>query len=347
DEDTILIGDSTVLSWRTLRTDSIVINNGLGRQNNAESGGIVLHPTTATSYRAIAYNQIGADTATASARVEIPYTVNAVYGTHFKGAMGDGIAEPEFRFRVLDQAGAALRRPWLHFSVVNGDGVLLADSALPDANGAILNDYTFSGQLGYGVVRAMVPGVDTLDVKVRASVIRFGADGQGQYVKLWDTYEDVLALNGTPASVDHPDETKPYYYVNYEQALGVVPIVYDVSGDGVVQDSEPVFEVILNSVFADTSLEGIGVGSTIGSIRAAYGTPDVLVPDPDDPISSLKMIYNSIGVLFYLSKATPDSAVFEIHLWDPTPGSPANTHSKTALTGYSGQAVGVRFSGQR
>lgn len=347
DEDTILIGDSTVLSWRTLRTDSIVINNGVGRQSNADSGGIVLHPATSTSYRAIAYNEIGADTATASARVEIPYAVDAVYGTHFKGAMGAGIAEPEFRFRVLDQAGAALRRPWLHFSILEGDGTLLADSLLPDANGAIINNYTFSGQLGYGVVRAMVPGVDTLDVKVRASVIRFGADGQGQYVKLWDTYEDVLALNGTPTSVDHPVDTVPYYYINYEQVLGVVPIVYDVSGDGIVQYSEPVFEVILNTVFADTSPEGIGVGSTIGSIRAAYGTPDVLVPDPDDPISSLKMIYNSIGVLFYLSKATSDSAVFEIHLWDPTPPAPLSAAGETAPAGLSDQSVGIRFSGRR
>jgi hypothetical protein len=343
-EDTILIGDSTVLSWQTLRADSIVINNGLGRMSNAASGQITAHPTATTSYRAIAYNQIGTDTATASARVEIPYAVNAVYGTHFKGAMGAGIVEPEFRFRVLDQAGVALRKPWLYFSVVEGDGTLLADSLLPDANGAIINDYTFDGQLGYGVVRAIVPGVDTLDVKVRASVIRFGADGQGQYVRLWDTYADVLALNGTPVSVDHPVDTVPYYYVNYEQALGVVPVVYDLNEDGVVQNSDPVIEVIVNTVFSDTSEAGIRIGSSIHEVRAAYGTPDVFYYEDNPPPPAWGLRYNSLGVLFWASPTPPDSSIFEIHLWDPTPPVPLDAAGETHPPGYSGRQVGIRFS---
>jgi hypothetical protein len=346
-EDTILIGDSTVLSWQTLRADSIVINNGLGRMSNAVSGQITAHPTTTTSYRAIAYNQIGTDTATATARVEIPYTVNAVFATHFKGVMGAGIVEPEFRFRVLDQAGVALRRPWLYFSVVEGDGTLLADSVLPDANGAIINNYTFDGQLGYGLVRAIVPDVDTLDVTVRASVIRFGADGQGQYVRLWDTYADVFALNGQPVSID-PDPRPAYEinYVNYEVALGTVFVVLDLNNDNIVQNTEPVFEVILNSVFQETTAEGIGVGTGKADVILAYGDPDVIEPDESDS-TALKMTYDSLGALFYVSTTPPDSAIIEIHLWDPTLRSPDGVAGSIDPAMVSSQPVGIRFSGRK
>ena len=348
-EDTILIGDSTVLSWQTLRADSIVINNGLGRMSDAASGQITAHPTTTTSYRAIAYNQIGTDTATASAHVEIPYAVNAVYGTHFKGVMGAGIAEPEFRFRVLDQAGVALRRPWLYFSVVAGDGTLLADSLLADANGAIINNYTFDGQLGYGVVRATVPGVDTLDVKVRASVIRFGADGQGQYVKLYDTYADVFALNGQPESIDpDPRPEQTINYVDYESTLGVVFVIYDTNNDNIVQDSESVVSVILASQFTGvTSLEGIGIGSSIHAVRAAYGVPDVFFYDPSNP-PAWGMQYDDLGALFYASTTPPDSSIIEIHLWDPTLPSPAGVAgSIDPKVIPSSQPVGIRFSGRK
>jgi hypothetical protein len=122
DEDTILIGDSTILSWQTLRADSIVINNGLGRMSDPDSADTTIYPIMTTSFRAIAYNAIGNDTANASVRVEIPYAVNAVYGNHYKGVMGGTIVSPEFRFRVLDQAGIALRRLCLYFSVIEGDG---------------------------------------------------------------------------------------------------------------------------------------------------------------------------------------------------------------------------------
>jgi hypothetical protein len=332
-EDTILIGNSTTLSWRTVRADSIVINNGVGRMPEVDSGQTTVTPTASTTYRAIAYNQIGTDTATATARVEIPYAVDAAYGLHYKGVMGDGIHEPEFRFRVIDQAGLVLRKPRLYFSVVDGDGTLSVDSALPDANGQILNDYVFAGQLGYGVVRAMLPDIDTLDVKVRASVLRFGADGQGQYVKLYDTYADVFALNGAPVRID-PDPRPEYElnYVVYETTLGLVLVVFDLNNDNVVQGGEPVVEVIVNTVFAENSPEGIGINSSIQDVRAAYGPPDAFVPDNDYP-TDLKMIYNSLGVLFYVSSVLPDTAVFEIHLWDPTP--PVSSTSVTSQTSWS------------
>ena len=39
--------------------------------------------------------------------------VDAVFGTLFKGTMGNGILDPAFRFRVLDASSQALHLPWL------------------------------------------------------------------------------------------------------------------------------------------------------------------------------------------------------------------------------------------
>jgi hypothetical protein len=324
-EDTILTGDSTALLWRTIRADSIVINNGATHIADADSGGVIIKPTVSATLRAIAYNEIGADTATATVRVEIPYQVSSINGLYYKGTFGGGIILPGLTLQILDQASKPLIRPWLKFSVVEGDGTLSADSVLPGSGGIIFNDYEFDGQLGYGLVRAFVPGIDTIELKVRTSVIRFGADGQGQYVKLYDNYTDIVGLNGQPASVDHPEIDKPLYYINYESALGVVPIVLDVDEDGSLENEDPIVEIILNTVYTGTTLEGISVGSSIGAIRSAYGTPDVLIPDPADPTHALEMIYNTMGALFYLSKVTADSSTFEIHLWDPTTKSPGST----------------------
>lgn len=346
-EDTILIGDSTMLSWRSVRADSIVINNGLGRMPDADSGQTRVVPASTTTYRAIAYNLIGTDTAAVTARVEIPYAVNATYGLHYKGVMGGGIQDPDFWFRVVDQDGAALRKPWLYFSIVEGDGTLSADSALPDANGAILSDYIFDGQLGYGVVRALVPDIDTLDVKVRASVLRFGTDGQGQYVKLYDTYADVYALNGAPVRID-PDP-RPEYEVNYavyESTLGLVLVVFDLNNDNVVQDSEPVVSIIVNTVFAPVSPEGVGVGSSIHAVRAAYGTPDNFFYDPSDP-PAWGMQYDSLGALLYASTTPPDSAIMEIHLWDPNPPISLSSSSSQITWSRSYRSTQIRALSRR
>ncbi|MEW5795540.1 MAG: hypothetical protein AB1772_04185 [Candidatus Zixiibacteriota bacterium] len=332
ESDTVLIGDSTALLWRVVRADSIVINNGLGKMADADSGGVFVKPSITTNYRAIAYNQIGNDTAFETARVEIPYAVNAPFGAYYKGVMGGGIQTPEFRFRVLDQAGTALRKPWLYFDIIQGDGTLTADSVRPDANGSIVNDYQFTGQLGHGIVRAMVPGIDTVFLTVRASVIRFGADGQGQYVKLYDAYTDVFGLNGQPVSID-PDPRPGYKlnYVDYENTLGVVAVVFDLDDDNVVQNTEPVVSMILTTLFTGvTTPEGVGIGSSIHAVRAAYGQPDNFFFDPTDP-PAWGMEYDSLGALFYASTTPPDSAIIELHLTDPTPPAPTSPPVKAAL----------------
>jgi hypothetical protein len=318
ESDTILIGENTALYWRTERSDSIVIDQGLGLMIDTDSGGILVNPSADITYTAIAYNDIGTDTTDVTARVEVPFSVDAVFGNYFVGTMGGGITSPEFLFRALDAAGQALRKPWLYFDLIEGDGRLVADSALPDAGGSVLNEYVFDGQLGYGVVRAWLPDIDTLEVDVRASVIRLGPDGQGQYVRLNDNYGDVEGLNGLPERVDE-DDTYWLNYVVYESALGVVVAVEDTNQDHVVNPDEPVSEIFLNTVFTPTTLEGIGVGSTIQEVRAAYDTADYHFYDPPAPPAPAAegFVYGSLGVLFW-STVTPDSTIFEIHVRQPS-----------------------------
>ncbi len=315
--DTILIGDSLDLIWKTVRADSIVIDNSIGKPAEADSGAVRLYPSATTTYTAVARNSIGADTASVTARVEVPFAVEAVHGWHYQGEMGGGIVMPEFRFRVLDADAHTLRMPLVHFSIVEGDGSLAIDSARPDAGGVILNDYIFDGQLGYGLVRALVKDIDTTEVKVRASVIRLGADGQGQYIRFQDTYADVTALNGQPASHD-VDQYVWRNYANYENALGVVVAITDVNQNEQIEENEPVDKVIVNTVFSPTTLEGIGIGSTIHEARDMYGSADYHFIDTVSPRSEA-FVYESLGAIFYAlaSPTDADSAVIEIHLWEP------------------------------
>ncbi len=316
-EDTLLVGDSAILSWKTIRCDSFVVNNGTAHVADKDSGSVVVKPTSSQTFTAVAYNHIATDTSTAALRIEIPYQISAVNGLYYKGTMGSGITAPPLDFRVLDQQGNSLRRPWLLFSVVDGDGTLSADSARSNSNGVVSNNYLFSGQKGYGQIRAMLRGIDTVDVKARASVIRLGADGQGQFVRFSDAYADVFAWNGSPASIDvDPDYWRNF--ANYEAALGVVVAIRDVNQNSTIDSNEPVESIILNTVFNRTTPEGIGVGSSIQAVRSAYGTPDSLFYDPTAP-PAWGMRYDALGALFYASTNAPDSAIIEIHLWDPTP----------------------------
>jgi len=332
--DRILIGDSLTLTWRTERADSVVISENQIRILNStlDSGQVVRSPNSNTTYTAVAYNDIGNDTNTVWRGVEVPFAVDAVFGTLFKGTMGSGIQDPPFRFRVLDASSQALRLPWLFFSILEGDGYLIADSAQPDANGAIWNDYIFDGQLGHAVIRAMVPDIDTLDVRVRASVLRLGTGAQGQYIRFDDTYADVLALNGQP---DRIDVDTSYYrnFAVYENSLGVVIPVEDLNGNEQIDPDEPILEVYVNTIFTPRTPENIGIGTSIQDLRGAYGPPDSVFVDPIPPSAEV-LKYVSLGALFYCVHVPPDSAIIEIHLWEPIPAgtAPAEVQFKTSST---------------
>jgi len=348
----ILIDDSLILSWYTERADSIVISENQSRILGSilDSGQVTRSPDSDAEYAAVAYNDIGNDTVTVSARVEVPFAVEAAFGGHFKGAMGNGIQEPDFRFRIVDEAGLPLRKPWLHFSIIEGDGTLSADSVLPDAYGAIWNDYQFDGQLGHGVVRALVRDVDTLDVKVRASVLRLGAGGQGQYITFDDTYADVLALNGSP-DLTEPDPYAWRNYALYENDLGVVVAITDVNQNELIEDNEPIDKVIVNTVFSHTTLEGIGIGSTIHEVRAVYDpiydSADSHFPNTTPPATEA-FVYESLGAIFWaLASAGADSAIVEIHLWEPVVAGSSVSKIGRKLSDRTALSPAIRWSGRR
>lgn len=331
--DTILIGDSTILIWKTTRTDSIVINNGLGQMIAPDTGTINITPTTNTTYTAIAYNAIGTDTMSILARIEVPFSVNTINGQHYLGTLGSSVLQPELVFLIRDEANQALTLPSLHFNLAGGDGTISADSMLPGAGGEIPFSYDFSGSAGYGLIHAFVSEIDTLEIKVRADVLRLGPDGQGQYIKFDDTYADILALIGTPARVD-PSDDQWINYAVYEDELGVVLAVEDVNRNELFDANDSVFQIFLTTNYTQQTPEGIGIGSSIQAVRSAYGVPDTLVFDTVQP-PAWAMIYDSLGAIFYAGITPPDSAIIEIHIWEPVTGAQAVPNRAPGKAGTS------------
>lgn len=314
-KETILPDDSTVLTWKTNRADSIYVD---GIRFTIDSAQVTFHAATTDTIVGYAYNDLSIDTAEVVLVVELPVEVVAPLGDYYTGVMGGSSQNPEMRFQVLDSDQNPLTLPVVHFSVVEGDGTLEADSAIPGLDGFVLANYNFSGTLGYAKIQATVPEVDSAIVDVRASVMYHGSDGQGQYVRIGDEYSAVLELNGTPADVAGPfDEL---YYVDYEDEKEVVFMVLDTDyPHDVIQSFEPVYGVIFTSGWTNDQFpEGVGIGSTIQEIRAAYGTPDTTWYDPFDPqypdeTPAQALQYFDLGLDFYC-RPEGDSVVFEIHM---------------------------------
>ncbi len=317
-KDTIVSGDSTILTYSSIRADSVVLQ-GTGQLTPVAGGTSALKPTVNTIYTVIAYGVYGTDTSSISVRVEVPYQIQTPNGAFYSGTMGSSVLSPELRFRVVDFSAATLYKSWIHFTATNGDGTLSADSLQPASNGFATLTYNFNGSLGRATITAMVPGFDTVSVDARADVLTPGADGQGQYVLFSDNYGKIKSWNGQPASVDvHPQYC--ILYANYETAKGVVVVLEDSPCDGVANDNEPVTGVIVNTVYAGTTVEGIGVGSTYSQITTAYGQPDTVYLDQNPP-PALTLEYWTLGMIFYCGPT--DSTAFEIHFTELVAGSPA------------------------
>ena len=312
----IVTGDSTQLSWTAVQTDSLVIDHGIGKVATATSGSVWVKPTVSTTYRAVAY-YIANDTATVNVTVEVPADLQAPNGLFYKGDMGSSTLNQLLDFVVVNATGGILTRPWVKFELVEGDGTLSADSLQPGVGGTATLAYTFSGAQGHAIIRAKVTEVDSIDVYVRANTLIPGTGGQGQYVLLdTDEYYMVKNFNGEPERVD---AAFPYNYVVYEQSLGVVVILED-NGDGVPQNLEPVYGVIVNTVYDKKTAEGIGIGSRISDVIAAYGEADSSYVDPTPPAADV-YVYRDPNMVYFADPS--DSSVFEIHLiYTPIPGAP-------------------------
>ena len=64
-----------------------------------------------------------------------------------------------------------------------------------------------------------------------------------------DTYGDILDYNGTPVSLDVIPDVD-IVVANYEATLGVVFVIYDTNGDGVIEETSPIYSVlVVDSVY--------------------------------------------------------------------------------------------------
>lgn len=321
-EDTVVVGDSTQVTWTAIRTDSIKLNGG-AKLTPATGSTVWTVPPVNGLLTLIAYNSYGADTVSVQMRIEVPAAVQHIINRqYFKGAFGSSNQDPLIRLKVVDATANTLYKVWMKFSLLEGDGQLSAESLQTAAAGSALLTYDFSGVEGHALIRAIVPGVDTLDLTVRASTIEPGVDFQGQFIKNGDDFAVVRLFNGQELA-NTPDPNFWLNYVDYESQLGFVGIVADTNQDSTAQDFEPLYGVILNTIFADTSASGWGIGSLVQDLLTEYGA---VVPtlDPTPP-AAYRYEWPTYGLTAYTTTATleADRTVFEVHLVEAQPTAAA------------------------
>lgn len=244
-------------------------------------------------------------------------------GPYYKGTMGDTLLDPPLTLVVLDTNGSGMPDQQIQLHPVEGDGELATRSVTTDASGEATVGYNFNGSMGHAVIMATaIDDKDTVEAYLRANTLIPGV--QGQYIKLDDLYQDVLELNGQPASVDtYPDHT--IIYINYESALGVVVMLQDTTGTQQTTPDMPVYGVIVNSIYDKTTSEGIGIGSSMDDLRVAYGIPDTIYIDAGD----INVSYFGQGMTYWCTN-NADTTIEEMHLFPPQVEgtSPRTTHHK-------------------
>jgi hypothetical protein len=253
----------------------------------------------------------------------------AFNGLYYKA---DSLQQKPLRFAVVDKNDSYLLGQLIRLELVEGDGTLSDTAITTDTVTGIAEfSYDFTGNLGHAVVRLIAPDIDSLDIQIRTDILLPGPGGQAQYVLFDDVYTDVKNFNGLPASVD-VFEGSSVIYVNYEAELGVVVMFYDLDTNGVIYDTSSVYGVIVNTndhtTYTGTTPEGIGIGSTIDSLRSAYGQPDSVWWDSRPP-ASVVVEYDSLGLTFYCDPS--DTSVFEIHLVEMIPSATNSTNDTVPL----------------
>ena len=254
---------------------------------------------------------------------------------HYKGVMGDTIPDTVLQFAVADKNDNYLPNQQIQLEPHGGDGELSHRSITTDSSGTAGFWYAFTGDSGHAVIRLVTEGIDSLDIFLRANTLIPGPHGQGQYVLFDDTYADVKKFNGDPASVDTYID-HPIIYVNYEESLGVVVMVYDLDTNAVIYDTSSVYGVIVNTVYEGKTADSIGVGSPVDSVREAeaFGLPDsIWFYDNDDPAERAVVLeYFDLGLTFYCD--TADTNVEEIHMieWVPTPETGSESNANRPLS---------------
>ncbi len=346
--DTLVNGDSSVITWKTTQADSIVINQGVGKLIPADTGQLIIFLSNTLAYRAVAYSVFGNDTVQINVRVKKPTVVRTLSSVYYKGLMGQSSLSPSLKFAVADAQSVLLDNLWINLRLLEGDGAIIpADSVLTDSTGFADVSYDFDGLLGHAVVSANFRNVDTVDVFLRANTIIPGIGGQAQYILFSEKLADVRNFNGNPNSID----VDPNFYVNYanyESNLHVVFAINDVNQDEIAQDTEDILAILLTNGYTGKTKDSIGVGSTYNEIKAVYGSPDTVIYDPAPP-PALVYVYESLGMVFFSDTVTgspmdTNETVFEIHMDDfIVRAAPGKITSKNSLRPEDSPANYRRF----
>ena len=273
-----------------------------------------------------------------------PTGLVAVNGEIYRGEMGNIVIDQPLEFGVNNSSGDYIADQWVHFTLLEGDGSLSADSIKSGSNGLVTLEYNFSGSFGYATIRAIARNIDTTAVYLRANVLIPGDHGQAQYVLLDDTYGDVVDFNGPPVAVDAYPSLE-IAVVNYEATLGVVVVIYDPDADGVIEANSPVFSVIvvdsvypqppdnntMSARYEGTTIDGIGIGSHWQEdIVPIYGIPDFVTPDNSDPnLLTHKVIFLDLNLTFWCRQL--DSTVYQIDIAEEFDGSLSGGTSSASI----------------
>ncbi len=248
-------------------------------------------------------------------------------GLYYRKDVGDTLVSPTLEFKVTDKNGGVLAGQTVHFSLIEGDGQIKNQSAQTLDSGIVRTDYYFTGELPYAVVRAKVNDAAQVDIIIRESVIRTGADAQAQFIRLDDDWGTIKAYNGEPDNLVVPND---YWIIiaDYEASLGFVVILNDDGQDSIASNSETINYLIVNdnddsdstNDFKGKTVEGIGIGSLYGDVVAVYGPDSARVFD----ITFWRYEWpNSVGLTVYTDyhqdvENQDTFSVREIHISSPS-----------------------------
>ncbi|MBI5266711.1 MAG: hypothetical protein HY851_05710 [candidate division Zixibacteria bacterium] len=250
-----------------------------------------------------------------------PDRLSADNGLYYKGLMDSSTLLPQLVLRATDAWGNRFANRWIRLIKLAGSGVISADSLITDSEGAIRPTYTFSGQFGHAVLRAILPQTDTLDLYLRANTMLWGDSAQGEYIKFGDQFSFIKKFDGMPERID-VDPNAWLTYAVYENTRGVVAVLEDININSMADEWEPVVSVILTMIYPGRFRNGVGINSTIytpgvnaGAVDSAFGLADTVYFDAVSP-EAWAYVYRAEGITFFADQQTP-RRVFEIHLFAP------------------------------